>query len=156
MRPRRSTSQTMRHANELRKEPSLAEARLWSRLRNHRLHRVGFRRQHAIGPYIADFCAPGRKLVIEVDGSQHLDQLEYDAQRTAYLAEQGYRVLRFWNHEVLKKYRRRPARHRAGVGGNLMKSFGFSSCIFLGLFYNINRTFGLRCKRFNAQTRVRR
>jgi len=93
MRPRRSTSQTMRHANELRKEPSLAEARLWSRLRNHRLHGVGFRRQHAIGPYIADFCAPGRKLVIDVDGSQHLDQLEYDARRTAYLAERGYEVL---------------------------------------------------------------
>ena len=92
----------MYRAAELRKEPSLAEARLWSRLRTHRLHGVGFRRQHVIGPYIADFCAPGRKLIIEVDGSQHLDQVEYDARRTAYLAERGYEVLRFWNHEVVK------------------------------------------------------
>jgi very-short-patch-repair endonuclease len=47
------------------------------------------------GPFIVDFCAPRRKLVIEVDGSQHLDQEEYDAQRTVYLEEQGYRVVRF-------------------------------------------------------------
>jgi very-short-patch-repair endonuclease len=92
----------MHRAAELRKEPSFAEARLWSRLRNHRLHGVGFQRQHAIGLYIADFCAPGRKLVIEVDGSQHVDQVEYDARQTVYLAERSYWVLRFWNHEVLK------------------------------------------------------
>jgi very-short-patch-repair endonuclease len=78
-----------------------AEARLWSRLRMHQLADVHFRRQHAIGPYIVDFCAPIEKLVIEVDGSQHLEQEDYDAERTLFLESLGYRVLRFWNHEVL-------------------------------------------------------
>jgi very-short-patch-repair endonuclease len=64
---------------------------------------VHFRRQHAIGPYITDFCAPTKKLILEVDGGQHLEQQEYDTERTAYLSEKGYRVLRFWNHEVLKE-----------------------------------------------------
>ena len=62
---------------------------------------VQFRRQHAIGNYIVDFISPRRKLVIEVDGSQHLDQVEYDLARTKYLQSLGYRVLRFWNHDVL-------------------------------------------------------
>jgi very-short-patch-repair endonuclease len=64
-------------------------------------HRPGGRcRGHAIGKYIVDFCSPRRKLIIELDGSQHLDQQEYDRQRTLYLESLGYRVLRFWNHEV--------------------------------------------------------
>jgi very-short-patch-repair endonuclease len=91
----------MLRASELRKALSPAEQRLWSRLRGHRFQGIGFRRQHAIGPFIADFCAPGKKLVVEVDGSQHLEQAEYDTQRTAYLMAQGYRVLRFWNNEVM-------------------------------------------------------
>ena len=57
-------------------------------------------RQHAIGKYIVDFCAPRRKLIVELDGSQHLNQIEYDQQRTIYLESLGYRVLRFWNNEV--------------------------------------------------------
>jgi very-short-patch-repair endonuclease len=61
---------------------------------------VSFRRQHAIGPYIVDFCAPRIKLVVEVDGGQHIDQEAYDAQRTELLASKGFRVLRFWNHEI--------------------------------------------------------
>jgi very-short-patch-repair endonuclease len=59
-----------------------------------------FRRQHRIGPYFADFACTEVGLVIEVDGSQHLDRLEYDAVRMRYLQSQGYRVLRFWNDEV--------------------------------------------------------
>ena len=62
-----------------------------------------FRRQHAIGPYITDFCAPSRKLIIEVDGSQHLVQEDYDRDRTAFLEAKGYRVLRFWNSDVMNK-----------------------------------------------------
>ena len=62
---------------------------------------VHFRNQHAIGKYIVDFCAPRKKLVIELDGSQHLEQQEYDEERTKYLAARGYRVLRFWNHDVM-------------------------------------------------------
>lgn len=62
---------------------------------------IGFRRQHAIGPYVVDFCAPRKKLIIELDGSQHIDQSIYDQERTTYLEASGYRVLRFWNNEVM-------------------------------------------------------
>ncbi len=91
----------MRRAGELRHEQTEAEAKLWSRLRAHRLDGIHFRRQHAIGKYVVDFCSVRRKLVIEVDGSQHLDQEEYDAERTRFLEAQGYRVLRFWNSDVM-------------------------------------------------------
>jgi len=93
----------MHRAGELRKESGPAEAKLWAYLRTLRQDGVHFRRQHAIGPYITDFCAPRRKLVIEVDGSQHLDQAEYDNERTAFLESRGYRVIRFWNGDVLNK-----------------------------------------------------
>jgi len=63
---------------------------------------VHFRNQHAIGNYIVDFCAPRKKLIIELDGSQHLEQKEYDEERTKYLESRGYRVLRFWNNDVMK------------------------------------------------------
>ena len=92
----------MHRAGELRHSPTEAETKLWSRLRAHRLGDIHFRRQYAIGRYIVDFCAPRRKLIIEVDGSQHLDQREYDAKRTAFLEGHGYRVLRFWNNDILK------------------------------------------------------
>ena len=98
---KRTTPKMMQRAGELRNEQTPAEAKLWAYLRAHRTDGVGFRRQHAIGPYIADFCAPCRKLVIEVDGSQHLDQPEYDAERTAFLEAQGYTILRFWNGDVM-------------------------------------------------------
>ncbi len=90
-------------AGHLRREPTDAENALWKELRMHQLNDVHFRRQHAIGQYIVDFCSPTRKLVIEVDGGQHLEQESYDQTRTAYLEKQGYRVLRFWDHEVLKE-----------------------------------------------------
>ena len=65
---------------------------------------VHFRNQHAVGNYAVDFsrkgtpCAPRKKLIIELDGSQHLEQEEYDKERTAFLESKGYRVLRFWNN----------------------------------------------------------
>jgi very-short-patch-repair endonuclease len=62
---------------------------------------VTFRRQHAVGNYIPDFCSPKAKLIIELDGSQHLEQEEYDDERTNYLESQGYKVIRFWNNQVL-------------------------------------------------------
>ena len=62
---------------------------------------VHFRNQHAIGNYIVDFCAPRRKLIIELDGSQHFEQQEYDEERTKYLETRGYKVLRFWNNDVM-------------------------------------------------------
>ena len=100
-RPKRSSPKTKHNAIQLRKKSTPAERKLWSRIRDDQLG-VTFRRQHAIGNYIPDFCSPKAKLIIELDGSQHLEQQEYDAERTRYLESQGYRVLRFWNHEVMK------------------------------------------------------
>lgn len=76
------------------------ERKLWARLRAHRMKGVHFRPQHAIGNYVVDFCAPRKKLIIELDGSQHMEQTEYDAERNAFLQSKGYKVLRFWNNEV--------------------------------------------------------
>jgi very-short-patch-repair endonuclease len=77
------------------------EVKLWARLRAHRLEGIHFRNQHAIGNYVVDFCAPRKKLIIELDGSQHMEQEEYDKERTEYLESKGYRVLRFWNNDVM-------------------------------------------------------
>jgi very-short-patch-repair endonuclease len=96
----RSNPKTMHKAGQLRKEPTPAETKLWSRIRNDQLG-VNFRRQHAIGRYIADFCSPKARLIIELDGSQHLEQQEYDNERTKYLNSLGYKVMRFWNNEVM-------------------------------------------------------
>jgi very-short-patch-repair endonuclease len=101
MSPKRTTPKMMHRAGELRREQTPAEAKLWAYLRTLREDDIRFRRQHAIGPYIADFCAPRSKLIIEVDGSHHLDQEEYDTERTAFLESQGYTILRFWNGDVM-------------------------------------------------------
>jgi very-short-patch-repair endonuclease len=88
---------------ELRQNANPAEQRMWSILRNKRMGGFKFRRQHGIGTYIADFvCLPAR-LVIEVDGDTHgNDERQVrDAKRTETLERSGYRVIRFWNHEVL-------------------------------------------------------
>jgi very-short-patch-repair endonuclease len=87
-------------ARELRRMQTEVERRLWLRLRDRRLGGFKFRRQAAIGPYFADFAALDRKLVVELDGAQHLDRAS-DRKRDAYLADNGYRILRFWNHEIL-------------------------------------------------------
>jgi very-short-patch-repair endonuclease len=63
---------------------------------------VGFRRQHPLGPYIVDFCAPRKKIIIELDGEGHKFQPEYDAARTMFLKAKGYKILRFWNDEVIQ------------------------------------------------------
>jgi very-short-patch-repair endonuclease len=88
-------------ARQMRHEPTEAEAKLWSGLRAGRLNGAKFRRQVPIGPYIADFVCPAAKLIVELDGSQHADQQAYDARRTGFLVAEGYRVIRFWNHDVL-------------------------------------------------------
>ncbi len=62
---------------------------------------VHFRNQHAIGNYVVDFCAPRKKLIVELDGSQHLEQEEYDNERTEFFKSKGYQVLRFWNNDIL-------------------------------------------------------
>ena len=98
---RRTTPKTFARAKELHRNMTPAEAKLWQHLRAHRMHNIHFRNQHAIGNYVVDFCAPRKKLIIEVDGSQHLAQQEYDEKRTQYLEARGYRVLRFWNNDVM-------------------------------------------------------
>lgn len=98
-RPLRSNPKTRTRAIKLRKEPTHAERKLWARIRNDQLG-VNFRRQHAIGNFIPDFVCVKKKLIIELDGSQHLEQVEYDSERTAFLESKGYRVLRFWNNDV--------------------------------------------------------
>jgi very-short-patch-repair endonuclease len=90
-----------RRARKLRREPSEAERRLWQALRQRQLAGYRFRRQHPLGRYVLDFVCLEARLVIEVDGGQHSEQQTYDQARTAWLAAQGFRVLRFWNHEVL-------------------------------------------------------
>ncbi len=99
-RPPRSNPKTRTHAIELRKEPTPAERKLWAVIRNDQLG-VNFRRQHAIGNYIPDFVCIEKKLIIELDGSQHLEQEEYDNERTKYLESLGYKVIRFWNNDVM-------------------------------------------------------
>ena len=100
-RSQRSNPKTKHRAITLRKESTPAEHKLWSRIRNDQLG-ITFRRQHAIGNYIPDFCSQKAKLIIELDGSQHLEQEEYDEERTQYLESQGYRVIRFWNYDVME------------------------------------------------------
>ena len=99
-RPNRSNPITEHNAIKLRKELTPAERKLWARIRDDQLG-VKFRRQHAIGNYIPDFCSPKAKLIIELDGSQHLEQEEYDGERTKYLEAQGYKVIHFWNNDVM-------------------------------------------------------
>jgi very-short-patch-repair endonuclease len=91
------------NARSLRARLTDAEQRLWARLRRKQILGVQFYRQKPIGTYIADFYAPGGQLVVEVDGSQHLEpsQAEHDRRRTAYLKRQGLRVLRFTDRQVL-------------------------------------------------------
>jgi len=98
--PKRSNPKTKHQAIKLRKESTPAERKLWSRIRNDQLG-VTFRRQHAVGHCIPDFSSPKAKLIIELDGSQHLEQDEYDEERTKYLEEQRYKVIRFWNNQVM-------------------------------------------------------
>jgi len=75
--------------------------KLWRLLRNRQIEGVKFRRQCPIGPYIADFASIEALLVIEVDGGQHASAVAHDERRTTWLGSRGYRVLRFWNNEVL-------------------------------------------------------
>ena len=98
----RASREMQQRARELRKEMTFAEKRLWQYLRNGQLDGALFRKQHAVDTYIVDFFCAKSKLVIEVDGDSHAEQMEYDAARTQWLCEQHQcRVLRFTNHDVL-------------------------------------------------------
>ena len=90
-------------ARELRNNPTKAERTSWKHLRLRQLGGYKFRRQQPLGPYIVDLICLEKRLIIEVDGGQHSEQKAYDAERNVWLEEQGFRVLRFCNHEVLQE-----------------------------------------------------
>ena len=91
------------HAKDLRASQTKAEQKLWYYLRAHRFMGLKFKRQKTIGCYIVDFICIERRLIIEIDGGQHIEQAEYDHRRDAWLGSQGYTILRFWNNEVMQQ-----------------------------------------------------
>jgi len=93
---------TCDRARVLRQTMTDAELRLWFHVRNRHLAGYRFRRQHPIGPYFADFACVERRLVVELDGGQHVAGHEADRRRTALLIRRGWRVIRFWDDDVLK------------------------------------------------------
>jgi very-short-patch-repair endonuclease len=88
-------------ARDLRQASTDAEIRLWSRLRDRKLGGHKFSRQEPIGVYVVDFVCRRRRLIVELDGGQHAAQADKDARRTSFLEAKGYRVVRFWNNDVL-------------------------------------------------------
>jgi len=92
----------LKRARELRQRQTPAEQILWQYLRNAQLDGIKFRRQHPIGRFIVDFYCAQTRLVIEIDGDSHADQVEYDQMRTNWLESQGYQVIRFTNCEVME------------------------------------------------------
>jgi very-short-patch-repair endonuclease len=91
----------LRFARTLRKNPTEAERLLWKHLRGRQLAGFKFRRQYSVGPFICDFACPEVSVIVELDGSQHVEQSDYDARRDSFLRSHGFRVLRFWNNDVL-------------------------------------------------------
>ncbi len=89
-------------ARQLRRDATNAEHLLWKQLRNRQVGGLNFRRQVPIGPYVADFVCLELRLIVEVDGGQHAAERDRDAARTAWLESRGYRVIRFWNNEVIE------------------------------------------------------
>ncbi len=97
----RASVKMQKRARELRREMTPAERKLWQRICDRQLDGAYFRKQHAVGEYIVDFLCAKSKLVLELDGDTHAEQVEYDAKRTQWLNEQKhYRVIRFTNHEI--------------------------------------------------------
>ncbi len=89
-------------AKLLRKNQTDVEQLLWRQLRNRQVCQQKFRRQFPVDPYIVDFVCLELKLIIELDGGQHADQIEYDDKRSLFLGQRGFKVLRFWNNEVIE------------------------------------------------------
>ena len=92
-----------RFARSLRKNPTDAEQHLWNHLRGRRLNGFKFRRQRAFGPYVLDFICPEARVAVELDASQHAEQMTYDERRDTFIRSYGIRVLRFWNGDVMTK-----------------------------------------------------
>ncbi len=94
---------TINNARQLRKNPTEAERLLWMHLRYRQMGGHKFRRQQPIGTFIVDFVCFEKKLIIELDGGQHSQQVDYDTTRTEWLESKGFRVLRFWNNQVMQE-----------------------------------------------------
>jgi very-short-patch-repair endonuclease len=94
-------TRTHEQAKALRQSGTEAEQALWYRLRAGRLCGLKFRRQHPLPPYVADFYCDASRLVIELDGSQHSDEMDHD--RTRFLEARGIKVVRFWDNDVLQR-----------------------------------------------------
>jgi very-short-patch-repair endonuclease len=92
----------VQRARELRRNPTDTERKLWHHIRDKQIENFRFRRQRPIGKYIVDFICLEANLVIKLDGGQHAEQLQYDAERTKYLTAQGLHVLRYWNNDVMQ------------------------------------------------------
>ncbi len=99
---RGTTAEIDQRARELRHDPTPAEVLLWARLRGHQLSGYKFRRQHPLGQFIADFCCPACRLIVELDGPIHSRQIQHDQDRTQHFEAFGYRVIRFTNERVVQ------------------------------------------------------
>jgi very-short-patch-repair endonuclease len=101
-----TTGKLTHTARRLRRDSTDVERKLWSRLRSRQMEGVKFVRQEPIGNHIADFCARSLKLVIELDGGQHGtdDGIAADTARTEMIEAFGYRIIRFWNHEIVENF----------------------------------------------------
>ncbi|HZB37400.1 MAG TPA: endonuclease domain-containing protein [Beijerinckiaceae bacterium] len=93
--------QKLHLARALRREPTEVEKVMWRLLRNRQFANIKFRRQYPVGPFVADFACPSQRVIIELDGSQHAENVS-DQRRDAYLVRNGWRVLRFWNADVME------------------------------------------------------
>jgi very-short-patch-repair endonuclease len=100
--PEPHTAALRKFAKSMRHTPTEVESNLWALLRNRRFAGYKFRRQMPLGTYIVDFACLSAKLIVEADGSQHADDAR-DTARDAYLTGQGFRVLRFWNNDILSQ-----------------------------------------------------
>jgi len=95
--------QLKERSRDLRKNLTDAEQKLWQKLRNKQINAHKFRRQFVLGNYIVDFICLEKRLIIEVDGGQHMENVDYDLQRDEWLKSQNFKVLRFWNNQVLNE-----------------------------------------------------
>ncbi len=94
--------QALERGRELRQSVTESEKKLWGQLRSKQMYGFKFHRQQSVGAYIVDFVAHEAALIVELDGGQHAEQENYDTRRTRFLEQAGFRVLRFWNHEVME------------------------------------------------------
>jgi very-short-patch-repair endonuclease len=100
-RPDADDPDSLSRVRQARRDSTPAERRLWSRLRARQLNGAKFRRQVWLGPFVADFFCADVRLIVEVDGDTHADQIDYDERRTKWLAREGFRVFRVTNSDVM-------------------------------------------------------